>query len=36
MKTLSILTTAVMVVLLLSVAGGLLFDVLLTEPRLYP
>jgi hypothetical protein len=36
MKILSALVAIAMVSLLLGLAGGLLFDVILTEPRLYP
>jgi hypothetical protein len=35
-KALTALMMALMAGLLLAMAGGLLFDVILTEPRLYP
>lgn len=36
MRVLNALVLIVMVTVLLGLAGGLLFDVLLTQPRVYP
>lgn len=36
MRILEALALGVMVAALLAITGGLLFDVILTEPRLYP